>query len=202
MPSAVAPPVSEIDAYFDRLDEAFASLADRDLQAPTTAELEKRTEALGEGGDEVPELSLSYGSPAQAFEQPVAEAVGASIAWPQPSVDIGAKGSERAAVQEPAVAVASQALVPSALPTLGDAFSALLAAEQLSPPSSGPLWPVETAAPVPAPVPTEEIVDQVVERVMQRLSEHTVQRTVADVVSTVAERLVREEIERIKAALK
>ena len=40
-------------------------------------------------------------------------------------------------------------------------------------------------------------------RVLDRLSDHRVVReTVADVVSSIAERLVREEIERIKSSIK
>jgi CheY-like chemotaxis protein len=202
-PPAVAAPVSEIDAYFDRLDEAFASLAGREAPLPVDVPLEMRAEPQEDSDHEAPRPSLSYASPAQAFAQPpVHDAVEAPTAPELPSVNVGARAVERVPAHEPAVAVASPPQAASSLPTLGDAFSALLAAEQASPPSSGPLWPAAVVRPAPAPVPTEEIVDQVVERVMQRLSDHSVQRTVADVVSTVAERMVREEIERIKAALK
>jgi CheY-like chemotaxis protein len=174
-PAAVAAPVSEIDAYFDRLDEAFANLAGtREAPAPSAAETEAPADGPDERHEDAPSPALSYGSPAQAFES------GASSG----------------------VAVAAPTPAPTALPALGDAFSALFAAEQASPPSSHPVWPAAVPAPAPAPIPTEEIVDQVVERVLQRLSDHSVQRTVTDVVSTVAERLVREEIDRIKAALK
>jgi CheY-like chemotaxis protein len=172
-PSAVAQPMSEIDAYFDRLDEAFANLAGREPSTASAAEPEARTAATTEDHD-APRPSLSYGSPVQAFE--AAASTGVGVVAPPPASS-------------------------SPLPALGDAFSALLAAEQASPPSSAPLWPAAPPLPAVAPIPTEEIVDQVVERVLQRLSDHSVQRTVADVVSNVAERLVREEIDRIKAAL-
>jgi CheY-like chemotaxis protein len=174
-PAAVAAPVSEIDAYFDRLDEAFANLAGtREAPVPSTVETEAPVDGPEERHEDAPRPSLSYGSPAQAFES--AASSGVAVATPTPA--------------------------PTALPALGDAFSALFAAEQASPPSSRPVWPAAMPAPAPAPIPTEEIVEQVVERVLQRLSDHSVQRTVTDVVSTVAERLVREEIDRIKAALK
>jgi hypothetical protein len=55
---------------------------------------------------------------------------------------------------------------------------------------------------VEVPVVSEDLVEQVTRRVLDRLSDRVVRETVADLVSTIAERLVREEIERIKASLK
>jgi CheY-like chemotaxis protein len=68
-------------------------------------------------------------------------------------------------------------------PPLADAFAALLAAEQR----------VAPAAPA-APAITEEVVEDIVRRVIARMTDDAVRATVLDV----AERLVREEIERIK----
>jgi CheY-like chemotaxis protein len=91
------------------------------------------------------------------------------------------------------------AFVPAAkqtLPALAEAFAALLAAEQNTPPSSGTApWP-------PPPAITDELVERVARRVLEMLSDRIVRETVADLVSTIAERLVREEIERIKGAIK
>ena len=89
----------------------------------------------------------------------------------------------------------------SALPPLADAFAALLAAEQGMPgPSAAPHVAGlrgRRAAPV-----TDELVEQVARRVLERLSDRVVRGRGAELRSCrVAERLVREEIERIKASI-
>jgi hypothetical protein len=99
--------------------------------------------------------------------------------------------------------VASAPVRPAAksaeLPSLADAFAALLAAEhsELSPPAPG--WP---ARPPSAPVVADDLVEDVTRRVLDRLSDQVVRETVADIVTKVAERLVLEEIERIKSSIK
>jgi CheY-like chemotaxis protein len=86
------------------------------------------------------------------------------------------------------------------LPPLADAFAALLAAEQAAPsPTAAPMWPT---LPQPAATVTEDLVEKVTARVLDRLTDRVVQDAVAEKVSAVAERLVREEIERIKASIK
>jgi CheY-like chemotaxis protein len=88
----------------------------------------------------------------------------------------------------------------ASLPPLADAFAALLAAEQRERSGSdAPLWPGTGQAP---PAITEEVIEQIVRRVLARLSDQVVRQTVSDIVSATAERLVREEIERIKGAIK
>jgi hypothetical protein len=81
---------------------------------------------------------------------------------------------------------------------LADAFSALLAAEQEGAPSTAPL------APPPAPVDVEAITNEVTERVLARLRAETgdLKDLVSRVASDVAERLVREEIGRIRSGRK
>ena len=89
---------------------------------------------------------------------------------------------------------------PTALPPLADAFAALLAAEQKTPPpATAPAWP---AARVEGPGVTDDLIEQVTRRVLDRLSDRVVRETAADLVSKIAEHLVREEIERIKASVK
>jgi hypothetical protein len=89
----------------------------------------------------------------------------------------------------------------ASLPPLTDAFAALLAAETNEGGAAAPAWPV--AAPAPAvPPATDELIDDIARRVLDRLSDHVMRDTVADAVSRVAEQLVREEIERIKASMK
>ena len=42
------------------------------------------------------------------------------------------------------------------------------------------------------------MIEEIVSRVLQRMSDHVVRETVTDIVSQTAERLVQEEIERIR----
>jgi len=76
---------------------------------------------------------------------------------------------------------------------VADAFSALLAVEQ-GEPGARPVRLTVHAA----PEITEELIEQVTSRVVARLGHGALRDVVADVVSAVAERLVREEIERIR----
>jgi hypothetical protein len=73
-------------------------------------------------------------------------------------------------------------------PALADAFAALLAAEQAL--GARPVAP-GAAANVPV---GDDVVEEVVRRVIARMSDQAVRETVLQV----AERLVREEIERVK----
>jgi hypothetical protein len=80
---------------------------------------------------------------------------------------------------------------------IADAFSALLAAEQGEPGARPPRLPGNGSA----PVVTDTMIDDVARRVVQRLalgSSDQMQAMVREIVSGVAERLVREEIDRIR----
>jgi CheY-like chemotaxis protein len=81
-------------------------------------------------------------------------------------------------------------------PSLVEAFAALLAAEQRIglAPSAATTAPPGTAPAPAAPVITEEVIENVTARVVARLTDQS-RHTILDA----AERLVREEIERIKA---
>src|SRR5262249_51705254 len=99
------------------------------------------------------------------------------------------------------VAVPARATSPVAasLPTLSDAFAALLAAEANAGSRAAALtWP----ATPPAAAVSEEVVDAIVRRVLERLSDRVVREVAAETVLRVAEQVVREEIERIKANLR
>ena len=72
------------------------------------------------------------------------------------------------------------------MPSLAEAFATLLSAEQ-----SHVIAPSALAA----SSMSDDVVDEIVRRVIARLGDRAVRETVVDV----AERLVREEIERIKA---
>jgi uncharacterized membrane protein len=92
--------------------------------------------------------------------------------------------------------------VPRELPEIADAFAAILAAEQGNPGASS-AWLASSPAPTAvAPAITDELVDRVSRRVIEQLTDRVVREAVADAVSGIAERLVREEIERIKASIK
>jgi CheY-like chemotaxis protein len=80
-------------------------------------------------------------------------------------------------------------------PEIAAAFDWLLAAEQGQPLPSD-------ALPAPAgsrSVAMDTIVDEVARRVIERLADRGVRDQVVEIVSNIAERLVREEIERLKA---
>jgi hypothetical protein len=112
----------------------------------------------------------------------------ATIGWPAqapPEVD----------AQQPTAHPAA----PITLPPIAEAFAALLAAEQNQPTPTAPIWPTP---PQHLTIDTAELVEQVTQRVVERISDRVVRQTVADIVSTIAERRVREEIERIKASIR
>jgi CheY-like chemotaxis protein len=99
-----------------------------------------------------------------------------------------------------AAAPSVPAETPAAVPTLADAFAALLEAEQRGDePSARAIWP---AAAEPTAIVTDDLIEEVVRRVLARLPDGTVREAVKDAVSGVAERLVLEEIQRIKAAIR
>ena len=77
-----------------------------------------------------------------------------------------------------------------------DAFHALLAMEQGEP---RPAVHAQAAAAAPAAI-TDELVNEVTRRVLERLAPNAARDLVRQVVGEVAERLIREEIARIKAA--
>jgi hypothetical protein len=82
---------------------------------------------------------------------------------------------------------------PAGSNAIAEVFRVLFAAEQGD---REALRRFQGAAPQP-PV-TDELVDQITRRVLERLAPDTARQLVADIVSEVAERLVREEIQRIK----
>jgi CheY-like chemotaxis protein len=93
-------------------------------------------------------------------------------------------------------------LPPRPLPALADAFAAILAAEQGEPaPVAPPAWPTWPSGAGTGPAVPDDLVEQVSRRVLEQLTDRVVRDAVADTVSSIAERLVREEIERIKASI-
>jgi DNA-binding response OmpR family regulator len=76
---------------------------------------------------------------------------------------------------------------------LAQTFATLLAVEQGELPAS--------ALAAPSSANEDELVDRIARRVVERMGDRAVRDLAADIVSRTAERLVREEIDRIKAAV-
>jgi CheY-like chemotaxis protein len=188
-----------LEAYFDQLDAAFSGSSSETAQhaaPPSPAKRESiplaRRPAPADDNDPLsgwdPELQ---GDPARpAPREPLipqrTAAAATAVAPPAPFAS---------AAQPPAPQAAPPAPAAAQLPTsLVDAFAALLAAEQktgFSPSAASSPHGAPTPAP-PAPI-TDEMIEQVTQRVLARLSDQA-RPSILDV----AERLVREEIERIK----
>ena len=103
--------------------------------------------------------------------------------------------------EEPAVSsVAPEPQAPAhARATLADAFAALLAAERSAHGSKGPTPTLVSSS---RSVPSDDLIDRVTRRVLEHMTDAVVRESVATIVQTTAERLVREEIERIKSNIK
>jgi CheY-like chemotaxis protein len=219
-PSAATPEAADLDDYFDRLDVAFAKLSAQPLEKSAELESAEAAAASAEPGsresltDQIDwyaqqtetghDLSVSYASPSSAFESP-APASTESEPAPGPSATFAAPSTPPplapVTAAEPAPAAVVPASVPAPLPSIADAFAAILAAEQHAPvPDDAPEWPRSFAPPPPAI--TAEVIDAVTRRVLDQMSDRVVRETVATIVADVAERLVREEIAKIKSALK
>jgi CheY-like chemotaxis protein len=159
--------------YFDQLDAAFAKLPAARMSPSAAPGREEGVPTHG-AAPTLPEME------APALPEPEAPALPKTLtpALPRTSAPQASAGPRQP------------------LPALAGAFAALLAVEQ------NPAAPLDTAGWVPPLAMTDEIIERVAQRVLEKLSDRVVRETVADLVSTVAERLVREEIERIKASIK
>jgi hypothetical protein len=92
---------------------------------------------------------------------------------------------------------------PASAPASGliaEAFAALLALEDGEPGAKPVRLTIGNDQPPPAPEPeiTDAVIEEVVRRVIERLGPDTVRAVVVDVVSQISERLVKEEIDRIR----
>jgi CheY-like chemotaxis protein len=217
---------SSLDDYFDRLDAAFASMSttsDRhpggEGDVPPGREPEPEVRTRPEGPVMEDELDI-FDAPRPAaiparhvdVSPALAPALGALPVAPQatfatppvaPQVTFSTPPpvpfEETPATSAPTEPIQAQAARPVARvggPTaIAEAFAALLAVEQGEP----------GAVPVqfdPSPAPpqiTPEMLDEITRRVLERLSTDAVKDVVSAIVSDVAERLVREEIQRIRS---
>lgn len=196
-----SPAAESLDEYFDRLDAAFAGLGEEPAAAaqarPVAAEpepepapaLERDDARKPAPRDDAFSSTLEQWDPSLSEETPVAAATPPAATPPAPAAPAPA----------PAVA-AAPAPSPAVAPSLSDAFAALLAAEQaqIVRPAPAPASPVAPAAATPTPVAAAPIGDEVIEAVVERVIQRMTTGAVRDTVLQVAERLVREEIARIK----
>jgi len=193
--------VADGDAAIARLETAPPSivLADVDMPGKNGYELARHIKATpGLAHIPVVLLTAALGPAARTAE---CDGMLSKPFEPQLVITTVRELLNRPAATAPTSAPSSnQAVDPDAVPTLADAFAALLAAEERGQdPADAAIWP---PAREPAPVVTEELIDEIVRRVLARLPENVVRDAVSDVVLTVAERLVQEEILKIKAAIK
>jgi CheY-like chemotaxis protein len=163
---------ASLDDYFDRLDAAFATLAET---PPSSAE-EMPISDLG--------LEPRWGPGGLGAALDVAALDGGAQA---PS----AGGAEALHLETPA----GSAGVP-----ISEMFGALLAAERGGPPPPASQPSEVTLS--PGSLSLDALVEEVYQRVVERLTDRAVRDVVSEIVSGVAERLVREEVERLKSLIK
>ena len=191
---ANAKPADSLEDYFDRLDAAFATL-NGDSAAPSTpgagpshvvsapvpvAVASSSPATVEDFASWDPELAGDARRPAAHKPLPVVPAaVAVPVAAPPPAAAPVAQSAAISSVPERA---------PIRQLTLAEAFATLLAAEHGQ--ATTPIR-LRTAAPV---APSPEMVEDIVKQVLERLGNGDVRQTVVEV----AERLVREEIDRIK----
>jgi CheY-like chemotaxis protein len=178
------PPVERdphVEDYFDRLDAAFANLTNSPMPPPPMSP--------SQDANDLDWMNLYASDDAAAAKQP-------SLPIEPPSFVVA---DEMAAQPQAALP-----FTPRGLPSVADAFAAILSAEQNGA-GARPEWPAlqppTPAPPAPAePVISDDVIERIARRVIEQLSDQIVRETVANIASETAERLVKEEIERIKAA--
>ena len=168
-----------LEAYFDHLDAAFA--CGSEAAAPAARPAAPRSPDPFADWD--PDLQGDPARPASSTRS-----------FETPAVPVASQPAERTAAVPAAPPPA--AAPPIQIPSLVDAFTALLSAEQKTglTPSAAAIAPLSQASASSAPAVTDEMIETIAARVLARLSDES-RPSILDV----AERLVREEIERIKS---
>jgi CheY-like chemotaxis protein len=210
-----------LEAYFDHLDAAFAAsgpagAADVGTAPPVQPAAARESIPMSRRPVQPPQSSTRtatddpfanwdpdlMGDPARPAPAEPALSFPPRAATPPPPAPLAPEPvvtPAQAAAPPPSVASTPQPAarpVPTMPTSLVDAFAALLAAEQrigLKPSAATMPSPVTAPADEGTPVVTEELVEAVAQRVLARLTDQS-RPTILDA----AERLVREEIERIK----
>jgi CheY-like chemotaxis protein len=176
---------TSVDEYFERLDRAFANLnaplEPRELVRPFP-----RPVSTPEAAEDEPETA-SPATQAHDVSPPTPAAAENSVAAPigeaEPSGGAGPSGGAEAPPPQP----------HDKESTLAKTFATMLAVERRELPASA-LDPGPSAA-------DDVLVDRIVQRVVEQMSDRAVRDLATEIVSRTAERLVREEIERIKSGV-
>lgn len=171
---AAAPPVPA-NEYFNRLDAALGTKEPEKPASPAGPTAVDLAKELAHWQPETPPAPSASAPPAKS------PAPSASVSAPSASAPAPSASAPAPSAKSPAPSVKSPA------PTLAEAFAALLAAEQ------GKIA-------LPPDINDQALRDDVLEQVTQRVIERMTDGTVRQVVVDVAERLVREEIDRIKGS--
>jgi CheY-like chemotaxis protein len=182
---------AELDDYFRRLDEALA-----------TAGLATPSQAAGTGAS----ASRANGEKAAA-ESADAEAQATSSQAEEQEEQTVMPSKELPTKAETPMSHDDTLILPAPADTAGqpsnsgrgalaDAFATLLAVEQGEPGATPPSWTPASGA---AGADSDALVEAVARRVIERMTDSVIREIVGARVLDVAERLVREEIERIKA---
>ena len=199
-------PKASLDDYFDQLDAAFSKIggshespasvsnqpsspaSDGDFNwLQESAVRDSKSEGVPKASDTLDFSGVTGIDSGPQDSGPRRQEIEISQPFAQPG------GGRPSAHQEP---IAATSLPAASTPPIADRFAALLAAEQGELPGTASTVP---ASPPAAPAVTSEaVVDQVAAKVLKTLSDKVVRDTVSQLVSRVAERLVREEIEKIK----
>ncbi len=221
-PAAVPPAASEpwtpdesLDRYFDQLDVALTTRGSAPTlmtprQATSAAGADAAVDAPAEGS--VPTIDEVLGD-ASLFTPPDPALTSVRLSVPEPPAETApaappapaARSNAPAAApapapstppsSRPAAQATAQATPAAGTPAnMADVFGALFAVEQGEP---GAVRIHLVPAGV-SPAVSDDLVEEVTRRVVERLAPERARTLVADVVAEVAERLVREEIARIR----
>jgi CheY-like chemotaxis protein len=173
-PASTPVPANE---YFNRLDAALGTKEPARPAPPTAADLASELANWQPEATIVPPRADAPIAPSTSAPAPISASAGADAAVGKPSTSAPAASTPAPPASAPAP--------PTSVPTLSEAFAALLAAERgtVAPPAA-----------LTEPATREDVVEQVTRRVIERMTDTAVRDTVVEV----AERLVREEILRIK----
>jgi CheY-like chemotaxis protein len=177
-----------LDDYFDRLDAAFSTDAIQPAGGLETPLVMPQAQPAADLGADFGSWDLPTGhAPVPDSGSPGAGAPDDERRSPSDAWRAGAsEGDREADPMAPAAAPQGQTTAePSASDGLADAFAALLTAERR----------IAALADQPADLELPDaVVDEIVRRVVARMSDEVVRATALEI----AERLVREEIEKIK----
>ena len=195
--SAMAPDES-LDDYFDRLDAAFATLEIASISNPPDS---ARDEVPGDDGMTIPTLDELLGSgfdgPAPPLDLPLnPEPVAPRPHMPSSESAVRGASPSGSPGEPERFAPRTDTLVPAEQPAARSVIAAMLLAVEQDEPGARPVRLTTASSP---PLVTDAMIDEVTRRVLERLAPGAVRAAIAEIVSDVSERLVREEIERIRS---